>query len=400
MSSEPVVSETRVLAIASHVVYGYVGNKMAAFVMQAMGCDVAALNTVQFSTQTQAIHLPSHSRVAACFVSVTDPIPGNHTGYKQFKGTKTSAEEISHLYTGLKQSYLTDFDVMLTGYAPSAEAIDAIGTIARDLKLRASTKAGSFFWVLDPVMGDQGELYVGEDVVAVYRNLLRDADLILPNQFEAELLSEIKITSLTTLQDALATFHKTYRIPHVIITSIQLSNSPSTISVIGSTARADFSPRSFKIDVPAIDCFFSGTGDMFAALTVVRLREAVKGANLSGIKSWISSDDVDAKDLPLAKAAEKVIGSMHAILVKTKEARDQELEGMSGPLGVMEMEEDSEKRLVLRRTKAAEVRVVRCLEDLRSPRTDWKAEALARDEDAEGQEVKKRREQVLEKGEA
>lgn len=119
---------------------------MAAFVMQAMGCDVAALNTVQFSTQTQAIHLPSHSRVAACFVSVTDPIPGNHTGYKQFKGTKTSAEEISHLYTGLKQSYLTDFDVMLTGYAPSAEAIDAIGTIARDLKLRASTKAGSFFW--------------------------------------------------------------------------------------------------------------------------------------------------------------------------------------------------------------------------------------------------------------
>ena len=119
---------------------------MAAFVMQAMGCDVAALNTVQFSMQTQAIDLPSHSWAATCFVSVTDPIPGNHTGYKQFKGTKTSAEEISHLYTGLKQSYLTDFDVMLTGYAPSAEAIDAIGTIARDLKLRASTKAGSFFW--------------------------------------------------------------------------------------------------------------------------------------------------------------------------------------------------------------------------------------------------------------
>lgn len=40
--------------------------------------------------------------------------------------------------------------------------------------------------VLDPVMGDQGRLYVSEDVVPVYRNLLRDADLILPNQFEAE----------------------------------------------------------------------------------------------------------------------------------------------------------------------------------------------------------------------
>ena len=156
------------------------------------------------------------------------------------------------------------------------------------------------------------------------------------------------------------------------------------MSVIGSTAQADFSPRTFKIDVPAIECFFSGTGDMFAALTVVRFREAVTEANLSGIKSWISADDVEATDLPLAKAAEKVLGSMHAILVKTKKARDQELERIGGPLGVIEKEKDSEKIFGLRCTKAAEVRVARCLEDLRSPRTDWKAEALAGDEASEG----------------
>lgn len=40
--------------------------------------------------------------------------------------------------------------------------------------------------VLDPVMGDDGRLYVSEDVIPVYQNLLHDADLILPNQFEAE----------------------------------------------------------------------------------------------------------------------------------------------------------------------------------------------------------------------
>lgn len=28
----------------------YVGNTMATFIMQALGCEVAALNTVQFST--------------------------------------------------------------------------------------------------------------------------------------------------------------------------------------------------------------------------------------------------------------------------------------------------------------------------------------------------------------
>ena len=35
-------------------------------------------------------------------------------------------------------------------------------------------------------MGDEGRLYVSEAVVPAYRALLRDADLILPNLFEAE----------------------------------------------------------------------------------------------------------------------------------------------------------------------------------------------------------------------
>lgn len=71
---------------------------------------------------------------------------GNHTAYKQIKGTKTSATEILDLYEGLRQSNLTNFDVLLTGYMPSAEAVQAIGTIGRDIKLNAGTKPGSFFW--------------------------------------------------------------------------------------------------------------------------------------------------------------------------------------------------------------------------------------------------------------
>ncbi|MCJ1347501.1 putative pyridoxal kinase [Peltigera leucophlebia] len=92
---------------------------MAAFVMQVLGYEVAALNTVQFS---------------------------NHTGYGQFKGTKASAQDIQDIYQGLKNSSLTDFDVLLSGYAPSADAVKAVGAIARDLKLNATTKPGSFFW--------------------------------------------------------------------------------------------------------------------------------------------------------------------------------------------------------------------------------------------------------------
>lgn len=190
------------------------------------------------------------------------------------------------------------------------------------------------------------------------------------------MLSEIKITSLSSLAEAVSKLHKTHRIPHIIVTSTHLPDDPSTMSIIGSTSRSDFSSRLFKIDVPAIDCFFSGTGDMFAALAVVRLREAVTDAKLNNTKSWVSPDDVKAVDLPLAKAAKKVLGSMHTILSKTKTARDKELEGMGGPQGAMEREKDSEKRLGLRRAKAAEVKVVRCLGDLREPSLDWKVEAV------------------------
>lgn len=127
--------------------------------MQSLGCDVAALNTVQFS---------------------------NHTGYRQFKGTRVSAQEITDLYDGLRQSYLDDFDMMLSGYIPGAEAVEAVGRIAEELKRKAADRPGSFFWVLDPVMGDNGNLYVAQDVVPAYRRMVEGADLILPNQFEAE----------------------------------------------------------------------------------------------------------------------------------------------------------------------------------------------------------------------
>lgn len=76
--------------------------------------------------------------------------------------------------------------MMLSGYIPGAEGVLAVGNIAKELKEKNKQQPGSFFWVLDPVMGDNGNLYVSEDVVPAYKSLLSYADLIIPNQFEAE----------------------------------------------------------------------------------------------------------------------------------------------------------------------------------------------------------------------
>jgi pyridoxine kinase len=246
--------------------------------------------------------------------------------------------------------------------------------------------------VLDPVMGDAGHLYIPEEIVPVYKSILRYADLILPNQFEAEILSDIKITNLATLATAIQTLHHSYQIPHIVITSLRLSKYsdkmlPSTstgsaagspdeeeaMTVIGSTSTSGHSPRLWRINIPAYPVFFSGTGDMFAALMVARLREAVYAAELQNTASWKSPDDVPATELPLAKAAVKVLASMQAVLGKTYEAYTaalpgiQALEDRPGQTTGEDGEKNKEKKSHLRRTKAAEVRVVRNVRDLIDP---------------------------------
>ena len=116
---------------------------------------------------------------------------------------------------------------------------------------------------------------------------------------------------------------------------------------------------------------------MFAALTVARLREAVfadADENLRYKKSWIPADDVKPTELPLAKATETVLASMHNVLEKTSEARDAELAATAAAAaGAEETEEELKKREHLRQTKAAEIRLVRNVRFLREPTVEFKA---------------------------
>ena len=126
---------------------------------------------------------------------------------------------------------------------------------------------------------------------------------------------------------------------------------------------------------------------MFAALTLVRFREACLHADLLGKKSWMSGDEVAAPELPLARACEKVLSSMQMVLEKTIKARDEMMSKYDGEesgkkssvgFGVDSVAGgDSEgKKRHLAETKAAEVRVVRNVADLRCPEMKFKAKAV------------------------
>src|SRR5690606_32079115 len=103
----------------------------------------------------------------------------------------------------------------------------------------------------------------------------------------------------------------------------------------------------------------------FSALTVVRMREAVHAPpGLHAVPSWVSDYSVDALDLPLARAAEKVLGSMHEVLSKTATE-------MKNALGNAVPGEAKEAKLA--KSKAAELRLVRNLSSLKSPGTQFEA---------------------------
>jgi len=304
----------------------------------------------------------------------------------------------------LKDAELNNFDVLLSGYCPSAELVEQVGQIARERKMAASLKPGSFFWALDPVMGDNGRLYVAEETVPAYKSLLQDADLILPNQFEAELLSDVKIHDLASMREAIAKLHTAYQVPHVLITSIRLpptqASTPNVetehpaypasfakLSVVGSSATSSGQPRLFRITIPALPVFFSGTGDMFSAILVARLRQAASEANVLNQASWRSADDVAAPDLPLAKAAAKVLASMHVILKDTAEHYDRAAQEWTTGMQLNEgsgqdANEHIEMEKHLRLTRAAEVRVVRNARALLDPVNieDFAAQAIDTEE--------------------
>uniref|UniRef100_A0ABK0LHK5 Pyridoxal kinase n=1 Tax=Rattus norvegicus TaxID=10116 RepID=A0ABK0LHK5_RAT len=209
--------ECRVLSIQSHVVRGYVGNRVAMFPLQVLGFEVDAVNSVQFS---------------------------NHAGYAHWKGQVLTSQELHALYEGLKANNVNKYDYVLT--------------------------------VCDPVMGDkrngEGSMYVPQDLLPVYREkVVPMADIITPNQFEAELLSGRKIHSQ---EEAFAVMDVLHRMgpDTVVITSSDLPSPKGSdyLMALGSQRmrKPDGSTvtQRIRMEMRKLDAVFVGTGDLFAAM--------------------------------------------------------------------------------------------------------------------------------------
>lgn len=226
-----------VLSVQSHVVHGYVGGRAATFPLQYLGWDVDNINTVDFS---------------------------NHTGYGFVRGHAISKKEMEALFVGLGDMHCR-YDAMISGYIPSA---DLVGVLADNVALMKKRNP-NMIYVCDPVMGDQGHLYVSDLCVEAYRHLLKSqlVDVITPNQFELELLYGSRIANEDDLRFAVEYVHNHYGVKHVVVSSLADNFTYSGRADTDCIYCAVYSEGCLSLfKVPKIDSYFTGVGDMFTAL--------------------------------------------------------------------------------------------------------------------------------------
>lgn len=263
--------ECRVLSIQSHVVRGYVGNKSASFPLQVLGFEVDSINSVQFS---------------------------NHTGYSHWKGQVLTADELHVLYEGIKLNNVNHYDYVLTGYTRDTSFLEMVVDIVQELK-RANP---NLVYVCDPVLGDHGSMYVPQNLHPVYKNkVVPVADIITPNQFEAELLTGKNISTEKDAVEVMDLLHKMGP-DTVVITSSDLPPRLGDRFLVSFGSQRILMPdgtrttQRIRIEVPKVDAVFVGTGDLFAAMLL----------------AWTHHYPTDLKT-----ACEKTFSVMHHVIQRT-----------------------------------------------------------------------------------
>ncbi|BGO93571.1 Putative pyridoxal kinase [Rhodotorula toruloides] len=357
MAQANVTQEKRILSIQSHVVCGYVGNKSASFPLQLLGWEVDAALTVSFSNHTGQFQLAAR--------------------YGRWGGSKFDAAHLEDVFSALDANGLLRQSHVLTGYVPGA---DALKVVVRAVdRLRAINP--SLVYILDPVMGDDGRIYVSESVIPIYKALLPRATCATPNYFEAELLTDIKILDATSLQLALRTFHERYRTPNIVVSAVSLplselvklgfvdapalSTSSSTSRMLvcaGSTLLSapgePLKTTSFGIAFPELAEHYEGVGDVFSALVAGRFPSASDPA--------FSDHPIS----PLARTVELAIASLQGILAKTRQHALSLAKGRADLIVPREGESAEER---VRRLRTVELRLVQSQHEILNPDVKYRA---------------------------
>ncbi|WP_225413399.1 pyridoxal kinase PdxY [Stigmatella hybrida] len=280
-----------ILSIQSHVAYGYVGNRSAAFPLQRLGHDVWLVNTVQFS---------------------------NHSGYGQWRGQVFEAAHVADVVAGIAdRGVMAQCQAVLSGYMGDA----ATGAVILDAVAQVRAANPRALYCCDPVIGDVGRgVFVRPGIPEFMRErAVPAADITTPNQFELEYLTG---RTVRTLEDALeATAALRALGPKVVlVTSLQPEGATSgTVQMLAATAEG-----AWRVTTPLLPIQPppNGAGDAVAALFLAhrlsgRPAAAALGetaASIFGI--FTATQAAGSRELQLISAQEELVAPRRRFAVE------------------------------------------------------------------------------------
>jgi len=315
----------RILSVQSHVVSGYVGNRAAVFPLQLLGFDVDVINSLQFS---------------------------NHTGYPTVKGKPLQSADLQDIYEGLESNQLLNYDYLLTGYIGSESFLKEVAILWQKISL-INPQAK---FLCDPVLGDNGVMYVDQTLVDIYRSkVIPLAHIITPNQFEAELLTGLKLEDEDGVCNVLKQLHS--QGPEIVIlTSVEFSTSKDTLHCYLSYNNHD-ELHITRIDVNKLPGYFTGTGDIAAALSLAWLHRLHYSNDTIPLQSTMESNDEPNWEAyhTTSKAFYHVLSTMKAVLIKTTKKADKMIAMITPPVS----------ECIL--SRARELSLVNCKKEIEEP---------------------------------
>jgi pyridoxine kinase len=218
------------LCLSSWVAWGSVGNAIAVPALAALGVSALAVNTVSLS---------------------------NHPGLGIPAGQRTGDGEFAAILERLEATAAIETcRGVLTGYFVTPGQVAAAAASIRRLKRRDP----SILYLCDPVIGDDGGLYVSEAVAAAIRDLLLPlADVATPNRFELTWLAGVEAGDRAAAIAAAQALGRA----ETIATSVP--DPGGRLALVRVTpAAAEVVAWERHVHVPR------GTGDLFAALYLGR----------------------------------------------------------------------------------------------------------------------------------
>ena len=230
-----------ILSIQSAVVHGAVGNNAAMPIYQYLRQPAESVDTVQLAA---------------------------HPGFGTSMLSVTPAAELGALLADYERlDIFSQLGAIQTGYFGDHSQIAPVAQF-----IATSTQANEpILYLLDPVLGDAGRLYVDSTISDAIRTyLLPLADIITPNQFELSLLAETAIQNET---DAVTAARQliTGRLQAVFTTGITTASSQICDILVSSETEQIMTSDKKPNGV-------SGSGDVLSAFF---LNAIMSGQNLA-----------------------------------------------------------------------------------------------------------------------